>query len=161
MPRNLSPRAILEAQRLNSDAVFLVLLTVFLEGFRGEQDLRVVNNTEDITSKGRVFVACPFRITLPEDVDEVITSPASLEIDNVDPRIWQSVRMLPFAPRVSIEVILAEEPDTIVLSTVGLKLREATASTTTVSGSLVPDSIWQTGYPVADFDPQQNPGLFT
>jgi hypothetical protein len=159
MPRSLTPRAILEAQRLNSDAVFLVLVTIYLEGTQPD-DLRVVNNTEDIYSRGKLFVGCPFRITLPEDVDGVITSSARLEIDNVDPRIWQAIRSLGFAPRVQIEVILADEPCNVVLATQGLKLREASVSTTIVGGTLVPDSIWQTGFPIADFDPPQNPGLF-
>lgn len=158
MPRPLNPRAILEAQRVNSDAVFLVLVTIFLNGV--DQDIRVVNNVEDIWSRGARFIGCPFRITLPEDVDGLITSNASLEIDNVDPRIWQAVRRLGFAPRVSLEVIMASEPDNVLLSTIGLKLREATATTATISGTLVPDSMWQTGFPIADFDPAQNPGLF-
>jgi hypothetical protein len=158
MPRILSPRAILEAQRQNSEAVFLVLVTIFLEGV--QPDLLVVNNTEDITSRGQKFVGCPFRISLPEDVDSVITTNAQLEIDNVDPRIWQAVRSLSFSPRVVIEIILASEPDTVLLKTQGLRLREASVTTTTVTGTLIPDSIWQTGFPIDDFDPPQNPGLF-
>jgi hypothetical protein len=158
MPRILSPRAILEAQRQNSEAVFLVLVTIFLEGV--QPDLRVVNNTEDVISRGQTFIGCPFRITLPEDVDSVITTNAQLEIDNVDPRIWQSVRSLGFSPRVVIEIILASEPDTVLLKTQGLRLREASVTTTVVTGTLIPDSIWQTGFPIDDFDPAQNPGLF-
>lgn len=158
MPRSLTPRAILEAQRTSSDVAFLVLATIRLQGVA--PDIFVVNNTEDIVSRGVTFVGCPFRITLPEDVDHVITSDAQIEIDNVDPRIWQAVRQLGFAPDILLEVVISAELDTPLLVTKGLKLRQATVTTQTVSGTLVPDSIWQTGFPSDDFDPAQNQGLF-
>jgi hypothetical protein len=161
MPRTLTPRAILEAQRTNSNAVFLVLMTIHIYEVLAVDDIRIVNNTEDLWSLGRLFIGYPFRITLPEDVDEVITSQATVEIDNVDPRIWEMLRGLTFSPRVTLEVVIADEPDSTVLSTTGLKLREATATTRVISATLIPDTIWQQGYPEGDFDPPQNPGLFS
>lgn len=159
MARPLSTRAIIEAQRINSDAVFLVLMTVFMENI--EPDIFIVNNTENVASLGRQFIGCPFKLTLPEDTDQVLTSPCSIEIDNVDPRIWQGLRSLGFSPRVDIEVILSDEPDTILIKTEGLRLRQASATITTISASLIADSIWQQGYPQDDFDPRQNQGMFT
>jgi hypothetical protein len=158
MPRALTPRAVLESQRENSGDVFLVLLTIYLKGDPAE-DIRVVNNVEDVVSRGNKFLACPFGIALPDDLEYASTS-ARLTLDNVDPAIWQGVRLLGFAPDVGIEVVLASEPDNVVLSTVGLKLREASATKSTVTGTLVPDTIWQSGYPEGDFDPPQNPGMF-
>lgn len=158
MPRSLTSRAVLEAQRENSSDPFLVLLTIHLGG-APEDDIRVVNNTEDVTSRGNLFIACPFGVALPDDMEYASTS-ARLTLDNVDPAIWQGVRLLGFAPDVSIELIVASEPDNVVLSTVGLKLREASATKSTISGTLIPDTIWQAGYPEGDFDPPQNPGMF-
>jgi len=158
MPRSLTPRAVLEAQRENSDEAFLVLLTLRMNGVT--DDIRVVNNTVDVTSRGENFIACPFKITLPDDL-EFATTNARLELDNVDPSIWQAVRELSFAPEVLLEVVLAGEPDSVVLATVGLKLREASATSSVISGTLIPDTIWQAGYPEGDYDPPQNPGMFT
>lgn len=159
MPRPLSPRAIVEAQRVNSQEVFLVLFTIGMGGTA--PDVRIVNNTEDLMSRGQNFIGIPVRITLPEDPEEFITSNASVEIDNVDPNIWQGLRALTFSPSIMIEIVLASEPDTVILATSGLRLREATATTAVVSATLVPESIWQVGYPEGDFDPPQFPGLFT
>jgi hypothetical protein len=157
MPRALTPRAVLEAQRENSGDVFLALVTIHMGGVT--DDIRVVNNTENIMSRGVEFIGCPFSISLPDDLEQATTS-ARLSIDNVDTRIWQGVRMLGFAPDVVIEVVMASQPDEVVMATMGLKLRDATANLQTVSGTLVPDSIWQSGYPEGDFDPPQNAGLF-
>lgn len=158
MPRSLTPTAILAAQRENSTDVFLVLVTIFLGGAPTE-DIRVVNNTVNIVSRGITYLACPFSITLPDDLENATTS-ARLSIDNVDPSIWQGVRALGFGPSVSIEVVMASEPDTVVLATSGLVLREAQATKSAINGTLVPESIWQVGYPEGDFDPAQNPGMF-
>lgn len=158
MPRTLTPRAIIEAQRQNSNAVFLVLLTIQFQGWW--PDLHVVNNSENITSRGMLFYGWPFKITLPEDVDSIIAASATVEIDNVDPVIWQSIRALHWSPTVVLEVIISDEPDSVVLTTTGLRLREASVTSTVVSATLIPDSIWQTGYPISDYDPAQNPGMF-
>lgn len=158
MPRLLTPAAIRAAQRENSDEVFLVLLTIRTTPETAE-DIRVVNNTEDITSRGLNFLACPFSLSLPDSSDSTFTT-AQLEIDNVDTRIWQGVRVLNQSAPVLIEVVLASEPDTLVLVTEGLILREATATLTKITGTLLPDTIWQKGFPADDFDPAQNPGMF-
>lgn len=153
----LSPTAIRAAQAENNPDPFLVLLTFVL--MPDAPDVRVVNNTVDIVSRGATFLGCPFALLLPESSEKVINE-ATLEIDNVDTRIWQGVRVLTRAPDVIFEVVLASQPDAVLLASDGLKLREATASLSKVRGRLVPDSIWQAGFPAHDFDPPQNAGLF-
>jgi Domain of unknown function (DUF1833) len=158
MARTLTPRAVLEAQRENSSDTFLVLLTIHMAGTT--EDIRVVNNTVNVASRQQIFTACPFSVTLPDDMEYSTTS-ARLSVDNVDPSIWQGIRQLGFAPEITLEVIVASEPDTVVMSTVGLKLREASATKAVIAATLVPDTIWQQGFPEGDFDPPQNQGMFT
>lgn len=153
----LTTAALRAANAENNPDPFLVLMTIKLapEG----EDVRVVNNTEDVTSRGQVFIACPFAIALPEASENVITN-AEVQIDNVDTRIWQGVRALTFAPEVLLEVVLASAPSTVLIGTDGLKLRETTATQRTISGKLVPDSVWTAGFPAHDFDPAQFQGMF-
>ncbi len=158
MPRQLTLAAVREAQKEHGQDPFLVLLTIEVDA-PGEW-VRVVNNTENIVSRGETFIGCPFQIALP-DINDYTSSDATLTIDNVDPRIWQGVRMLTAAPNTILEVILASEPDDVMLRTEGLRLREAQATSQSITGKLVPDTIWQTGFPAHDFDPSQNPGMFT
>lgn len=155
MPRSLSPSAIRAAQAENNPDPFLLLLTVDVSG----QFVYLVNNTVDIVSRGTNFVGCPFSFVLPDSLDQVI-SEATLEIDNVDPRIWQGLRELNEAPYITIEVILASEPNTVLLKGEGMRLREASTTSQKITGKIVPDTIWQAGFPVHEFDPAQNPGLF-
>jgi hypothetical protein len=158
MPRQLTLAAVREAQKEHGQDPFLVLLTIEVDS-PGEW-VRVVNNTENIVSRGDTFIGCPFQIALP-DVNDYMTADATLTIDNVDPRIWQGVRMLTAAPIITMEVILASAPDDVMLQTTGLRLREASVTNQSITGKLVPDTIWQGGFPAHDFDPAQNPGMFS
>jgi hypothetical protein len=69
--------------------------------------------------------------------------------------------MLTAAPIITMEVILASAPDDVMLQTTGLRLREASVTNQSITGKLVPDTIWQGGFPAHDFDPAQNPGMFS
>jgi len=158
MPRTLTLAALRESQKEHGTVPFLVLLTIEVDA-PGEW-IYVVNNTEDIVSRGVTYVGCPFEIALP-DINDYTSSEATLTIDNVDPRIWQGVRMLTAAPTILLEVILASDPNDVMLRTEGMRLREAAATSQSITGKLVPDTVWQGGFPAHDFDPAQNSGMFT
>jgi hypothetical protein len=155
MPRQLSPSAIKASQKENNPDPFLLLLTLTI----GPDVVRLVSNTEDIVSRGDNFIGCPFKFVLPDSIEQALTE-ASIEIDNVDVRIWQGLRMLEAAADILIEIVLASERDTILLRSEGLKLREATADSRVITAKVVPDTIWQLGFPAHDYDPAQNQGLF-
>lgn len=157
MPRQLTLQAVRQSIKENASDPFLVLLTIEVDA--PGQSIRVVNNTEDIVSRGQTYIGCPFSIALP-DINDHTMSEAQLSIDNVDPRIWQGVRALDTAPSVLLEVIMASEPDAPMFRSEGLRLREASADLRTVSGKLIPDTIWRMGFPAHEFDPSQNPGMF-
>src|SRR5690606_8158686 len=53
-----------------------------------EVPIRVVNDTVAITVQGHEFVACPFDITLPDDVDQQ-TPKAKLSVDNIGRELTQ------------------------------------------------------------------------
>lgn len=157
MPRQLTLQAIRQSQAENGNDPFLVLLTIEVDA--PGDNVTVVNNTEDIVSRGVTYIGCPFSIALP-DINDHTMSEATLSIDNVDTRIWKGVRALNSAPNVVLEVVLASDPDNPMFRTEGLKLREASADYQKVSGKLIPDTIWRMGFPAHEFDPSQNPGMF-
>lgn len=158
MPRSLTLAALRESQKEHGTDPFLVLLTIEVDS-PGDW-IYIVNNTENIVSRGVTYVGCPFEIALP-DINDHTSSDATLTVDNVDPRIWQGIRMLNSAPNTVLEVILASQPDDVMLRTEGLRLREAAATSQSIVGKLVPDTVWQMGFPAHDFDPSQNSGIFT
>ena len=130
MPRSLSAAAVSSLNTPQTGEVWLVLLTISNASMT---TIRVVNNTEDIVSRGNTYQAFPFEMELPgEDPDS--PSSARLRIDNVDKRIVEAVRSISTPPEVTIEVILASQPDTVEISYANLTLRSVEYDVDSVRG---------------------------
>lgn len=157
MPRKMSSYAKSQAFAMSSGEAWLILVTI-----RHEQTgtlLRVVNNTEDVTSRGNVYTAYPFKFTLPLETGEGI-GVAEFEIDNVELTLISMLRAAIEAPRLDIEVILSGRPDTVELSVFNLALRQVTWDAQTIKGTLVNEDLLSTSYPGYMYDPQEWAGLF-
>ena len=141
----------------DTDEVWLVLITIDHDDLA--QPIRVVNNTEDITSNGETFVGFPFDITLP-DAREDAPPRARLVIDNVSREIAQAVRTITSAPTVTIEVVRAGDPDTVEQSWPFFKLRNVKWDVAQVSGDLTLEDFTREPYPAGIFSPASFPGLF-
>src|SRR3546814_2953364 len=90
----------------DTDEVWLVLLTI--DHANIDPSVRVVNNTEAITSRSNEYVAFPFDITLP-DSREGSPPAARLAIDNVSRKIAEAVRTINTTADVTIQIIRASE----------------------------------------------------
>ncbi len=136
---------------------FLMLLT--LDHADITPPIRVVNNTENITSRGDEFIAYPFELELP---DSVTTSApkAKLTIDNVSREIAQSIRQITSAPTVLMELIRASDPDTVEVGFPVFTLRDVKWDMLTVSGELVLEDLMTEPFPADQFTPSYFPGLF-
>ncbi|MEM9681627.1 MAG: DUF1833 family protein [Pseudomonadota bacterium] len=140
-----------------SDEVFLVLLTIDHEVLA--TPIRVVNNLEEVTSRGEDFIAFPFDITLP-DSHEGATPAARLTIDNVSREIGEAVRQMTSPPTVLIEIIMASAPDTVEASFPGFLMRNIKTDATKVTGELVVEDLTREPYPAVSFTPGRFPGVF-
>lgn len=50
--------------------------------------VRVVNDSQDLVSQGRTFLACPFELTLPDDIEGQVPQ-ATLAVDNIGQELTQ------------------------------------------------------------------------
>ena len=108
----------------DSDDPTLPLLTILHADL--PEPIRLVANTVDIVSRGWLFTAFPFELTLPGASDGGDT-PARLVIDNIDQRIVQLIRALSTPPSIIIEVIQASEPNVVEMSLPPMKIFAASA----------------------------------
>lgn len=154
--RTLSQVAVESANAQQTGEVWLCLMTITHPSL--PQPIRVVNNNEDITSRGNLFQNFPFEIELPgEDPD----SPprARLRIDSTDRTIVNAIRTISSPPVITLEVILASQPNTVEIAFDGLTLREVTYDVRSVSGELVFESIF-TEPITTQMTPSRFPGMF-
>lgn len=137
--------------------VWLVLLTIDHASL--SDPIRVVNNTQNITSNGNSFVAFPFEITLPDNRDGAAPR-AELSIDNVSREIGEAVRGMDSPASVKIEIIRADAPDTIEIEWPYFTLRNVIMNAQAVSGDLMFEDFVSEPYPAGKFVPSHFPGLF-
>jgi hypothetical protein len=156
MARTLSSTAIASQNAQETGEVWLVLLTISHADLA--TPIRVVNNNEDIVSRGLTFQAFPFEIVLPnEDPDQ--PPKAYLRIDNVDRSVIAAVRGISSTPSVTIEVILASAPNNVEIGYSGFSLRNVTFDVAQIEAELLFESIF--GEPItASMTPSRFPGMF-
>lgn len=120
--------------------------------------IRVVNNNENVVSNGETFLKYPFRITLPNKLDNAPPT-ARLEIDNVSREIGQAIRLADSPPTVEISVIRREDPDTLEIALQPMSLQNASVDALVVSGDLVYENLSQEPFPAITYSPAEYPGL--
>jgi hypothetical protein len=157
MPRALTNFARQNMYASTTDEAFLILATIRHEPT--STILRVVNNTENIVSRGNTFEAYPFSLILPAESGEGIGA-ATFEIDNVDLTLVDMLRAAIEAPRVDIEVILASVPNEIEIGIYDLAMREVTWDATTITGKLLNEDILSAAFPSFGYTPKEWQGLF-
>lgn len=154
--QHLSDTAIESINAHVTGEVWLVLLTISHSTL--SEPLRFVNNNEDIESRSNTYKAFRFDVALPGQDPESPTK-ATLRIDNVSREIIKTIRTITSPPTITLEVILASDPDTIEASFQDLTLRNVDYDVTTISGELVFESIFTE--PVTyTMTPSRFPGLF-
>lgn len=137
--------------------VWLPLLTISHPDI--SPSIRVVFNTQAITSRGNEFLPFPFDVRLPTEQDDA-PSRARLVIDNVSREIAQAVRTIRTPPSVLIEIIRADAPDTVEMSWPNFWLRNVKWNAQQVSGELVLEDLVDEPYPSGTFTPASFPALF-
>lgn len=138
-----------------TNEAFLWLLTIT----SADETLRVVNNMEDITSRGNLFTAYPFDISLPvEDGSKQLS--LTLTIDNVDQVLIKALRGFLEPPTMMLELVLSSDVDTVEKKIDFLRLANVEYDQLQIRGQLQPNNVLANAFPASNYDPAQFPGLF-
>lgn len=157
MSRLLTAAARQSMNAAETQDAFLVLLTLSHADLA--EPLRVTSGGEDVASRGDVFAAYPFELSLPGD--NAGTPPeARLAIDNIDRQIVRAVRSLSSAPDVLIEVVRAAAPDVVEAKFEDFRLTDVVYDAHLVQGNLTIEDFTAEPFPAATFSPGYFPGLF-
>jgi hypothetical protein len=151
----LSPNANAAANAISSPIAWLTLLTFTIPG---RDPLRVVNNTEDIISRGNTFLACGFEIILPTDDGETMPN-VKLTIPNADREIIEWIRGFPTAPALMMEIILSNELDIVERSIDWMRLVNVTYDALQITGTLAVENVLSSGFPGERYSPVRFPAL--
>ena len=139
-----------------TDEAFLFLLTI--TDSSGDV-LRVVNNNEEVISRGNTFIAYPFSIILANDDGNTLPV-LQLTIDNVDQMIVEGIRESLQPPMFLLELVLSSDPDTVEKSISQLRLGNIKYDALSVTGILTPMNTLTRRFPAESYTPVNYPGLF-
>jgi len=134
----------------NESDLPLILLTISHADLA--EDIRVVNNKENITSGGLEYIAFPFDIQLPDSKEESQPS-AKLTISNVSREIGLAIRSISTPPSVSITIVRQDTPDVVEAQFVGMRLNNVQYNMMTVSANLEFEDLTREEYPYLKFSP--------
>ena len=157
MPNALSPELIAQLMKTNSEDPFLTILTLTHSTF--PSPIRLVNNSENIVSRGNTFLAFPFRLTLPVDDGETMRE-VSIDFDNVSLELLDEIRTVTSQIEVKLEMILASIPDEVQMELAELKIGNVNYSDTMISAKLVMDDFLSSALTSEAYTPSSFPGLF-
>ena len=139
----------------STNEAFLWLLTIT----SANETLRVVNNMEDVVSRGNTFTAYPFNISLPVE-DGAKELALTLTIDNVDQMLVEAIRGFLEPPMMTLDLVLSSDFDTVEKKIDFLRLANVEYDALQIRGSLKPINVLGNSFPASNYDPAQFPSLF-
>lgn len=157
MSRNLSVKFVETIQALSTGDAAIFLLTITHPSFA--ETIRICNNRTDITSRGNLFQALAFDITLAVDDSKTLPSMA-MTLDNVDRSLIREIRELPDPPDFLMELILASDPETVELAFPEMTVSQITYDANMIRTNVIVSDMLNLKYPRGTATPASNPGLF-
>lgn len=158
MPRSYTAPARRNLLATSADEPFLVLLEITHPELI--VPIRVVNDSQNIVVEGNEFIACAFRITLPDDIDQQVPE-ARLEVDNIGRELtqWLEYSQGGKGAKCRIMQVLRSDPDTVEFD-MTLDLSGLSVDNFVVRGQLgFQDTLGQPAVKLR-FDPNTAPGLW-
>lgn len=141
----------------NTDEVFLWLLTI--EHVETSTIFRLVNNLDDVISRGNTYSAFPFQFILPEDDGETLPT-IQINVDNVNLELIELIRSYGTGITITAEIIMASAPNNVEYSIDDLSLVDATYNSQSVTLTAQIQDLLNQRFPADDFLPRSFPGMF-
>lgn len=157
MPNTLSQELLAQLFSQESTDPFLTLVTLSHPDW--DEDFRLVNNTEDVVSRGLTYLSFPVTLVLP--VDDGETSPEiSIEFDNVSLYLIGKLRSITSGVQAKLEMILHSLPDDVQITLDDLVLHSINYNKTKISAKLVLENLLNTKLTSEKYTPKNFPGVF-
>lgn len=157
MSNDLSTELISEMYGQVSGNPFLSLFTLSHPDFA--EDIRLVNNAEDIVSRGMTFSSFPVNMTLPPDNNET-SREVQILFDNVSLELIDEFRSVTTPIEMKLEMVLAGDPDVVQYSLEELKLKAIQYNKQNITATLVMDDFLSVGVTSERYTPSTFPGIF-
>lgn len=158
MSRTFEEQVLDDVYAPSTTECFLQLLTITHEHL--DAPVRLVNDHQDLVSRGNTYTAYAFEFVIPPDVEGELPRVA-IAIDNVSQLLVELLRQdTRTAPLITVEVIALSAPDNVIAGPWSFDMREVTWNIETVRADLSHEPLSQEPWPIGDFVALDFPGLF-
>ena len=157
MSNQISAELLAQLYSPNSDDPLLTLFTLDHELFPAP--ILLVNNNEDIVSRGLTYNKFPVKLVLPPDDGET-ERVVNISFDNVSQELLEEIRTVTSPIRLKLELILASIPDEVQMEFDELKLVQVSYNSQTINARIIPDDFLNAAMTSEKYDPTTFPGLF-
>jgi hypothetical protein len=160
MARSISSTILAAANSQTTTEVFLALLDFSHSDLAG--NIRIVNNTENVTSNSNVYTAAPFSLSLPPEGAEA-NPVMRVSTTNVDRSIIDDIRSVAGgSERIACDVtiIATSAPDTALASYVGFEMVNVQYTAEDLTFDLSVENFLTEPFPYGSFTPTTTPGIF-
>lgn len=156
--RAVSPVALQAMLAQETAEVFIPCLTINHPTFA--EPIRLAYDTAPLARAAGVYQPYPFAIVLPSQLEDQ-TPQAKVTIDNTDLQVNQALQSLSGLPSVTVEVVLASQPDVVEAGPFNFSLDSVNATADTIEGTLgFEDDIFAQQSPAQSYFPTNSTGLF-
>lgn len=158
-PGEIALHSAVNASQTNEAFLFLATFT----SADGKEIIRLVNNNEDIVSRGMTYYAFPFDLNLPFDDGEKqanVSMTIGGIVDDSKMKLIEILRSTLKPPTVKIEVIISSMPNWVERSIDFLEMRNVTYDAMSITIDLVSKNILARKFPSDIYDPVSFPDLF-
>jgi len=157
MSNSLSPELLAQIFSQESGDPFLTLVTLSHDTFA--QDIRLVNNSKDVVSRGNTFTAFPMKIRLPMDDGETARD-FTIDFDNASLELIEEIRSVTTQIKVKLEMILASMPDVVQMEQPELSIITLSYNARGIRAGIVLDNFLSVEISSEKYGPGNFPGLF-
>lgn len=139
-------------QAINGDEIadpFLMLVKIKHDSLG--DDIRIVNNYEDITSNGDLYIASGFELSIPSETTETVQK-LKFTINNVDANLTATIRSLSTAPTIEAFLVFASNPDVVEVGPYEMEFHNTTINKVFITTDLIVTPIDGDTYPEDKMD---------
>lgn len=157
MSRTHSAAVLAAIYARETDEVELKLLTIDHPDM--VTPIRVVADQVDVVSRGDTYTAFPFALAAPPQREGELPQ-SELIIDNVSRLLTETVRSITTPATMTLEVVLASDPDTLIAGPWAFEMRQTRINVQTIRAALQFEPILEEPFPAGRFTPTLFAGIF-
>jgi hypothetical protein len=105
------------------------------------------------------YFYCPVEISLPGEEEDAAPQ-TEITVSNVGRELVETIRSLTSSPTITIDLVLASNPDQIEYHISGFTFQDITINTLTITGTLTIEMLTNEPFPFRTFTTSTAPGLF-